>query len=240
MATTTMHFGPEWMRKQPIPASRPQTDLHPGNATTISGLNPTVPTPPTPSYSASVTSGAIHPEKRDGGRPLRYSKEEMIRIYQEGVKTGLGPEVEPWEGIIRGIAADPIGTKEMNDIEKRVSPLCCPASWHGTHSSLWLLHALPSATHQLFSGPLNSEVRRRQSTSDYLTPLSTTGLDRPKLGRDGSSGTSPMRERFGSFLGARRRDSGGTDRSICTDQYPAHDGLPRPAYTWRSAEAFRF
>ena len=57
-------------------------------------------------------------------------------------------------------------------------------------------------------------MRRRQSTSDYLTPLSTTGLDRPKLGRDASSGTSPMRDRFGSLLGARRRDSGGKNVSV--------------------------
>ena len=95
----------------------------------ISGLNPMAPTPPIPSYSASVTSGAFHPEKRDGGHSLRYSKEEMIRIYWEGVKTTLGPEVERWDGIIREIGADPVGTKEMSDAEKRVSTLRCPSSW---------------------------------------------------------------------------------------------------------------
>ena len=126
-----MHFGPEWMRKQPTPASRfSQTDFHPGSTTAIPGLNPTAPTPPAPSYSASVTLGAVRSEKRDGGHPLRYSKEEMIRIYQEGVKTTLGPEVERWDGIIREIAADPVGTKEMSDVEKRVSAFCCPS--HGT------------------------------------------------------------------------------------------------------------
>lgn len=128
MATTTMHFGPEWMRKQPATASRSSlTDLHPGSTTAILGLTPTAPTPPAPSYSASVTSGVVHPEKR-GGRPLRYSKEEMISIYWEGVKTTLGPEVERWDGIIREIAADPVGTKEMSDVEKRVSPLRRPSS----------------------------------------------------------------------------------------------------------------
>lgn len=158
-----MHFGPEWMRKQATPATRSsQTDFHPGSTTVISGLNPTAPTPQASSRSTSVTSSSVDSEKRDGGHPLRYSKEEMIRIYQEGAKTALGPEVERWEGIIREIAADPIGTKELTDVEKR-----------------------------LFSGSLNSEVRRRQSTSDYLS-LSTTGLDRPKLNRDGSSATSPF------------------------------------------------
>jgi len=61
----------------------------------------------------------------------------MIRIYREGVKTALGPEVERWDGIIRDIAADPIGTKEMSDVEKRVSTLFCLSSWLSTHSSSW-------------------------------------------------------------------------------------------------------
>jgi len=125
-----MHFGPEWMRKQPIPPSRSlQTDLHPGSTTAISGLNPTVPTPPTSSYSSLVTSGAIRSEKRDGSHPHRYSKEEMIRVYREGVKTALGPEVERWDGIIRDIAADPVGTNEMSDVERRVSTRFRPSTW---------------------------------------------------------------------------------------------------------------
>jgi hypothetical protein len=137
MATTTMHFGPEWMRKQPTPVPRSsQTE----STATISGLNPTAPTPPASSYSASVVYGAVHSEKWSGGHPLRYSKEDMIRIYREGVKTALGPEVERWEGIVREIAVDPVGTKEMTDVEKRVSPLCCSSSWRRTHNSLYLFH----------------------------------------------------------------------------------------------------
>ena len=137
MATTTMHFGPEWMRRQPAPASRSsQTDFHHGTTTAISGLNPTAPIPPTSSYSASVTSGAVHSEKRDGGHTLRYSKEEMIRIYRDGAKTTLGPEVDRWDGIIREIGTDPAGTKEMSDVEKRVSTLRCPSSWHKARNSL--------------------------------------------------------------------------------------------------------
>ena len=124
-----MHFGPEWMRKQTTPASRSsQTDFHPGGTTAILGLNPTTSTPPTQSYSASVTSGAVYSEKQDGGRPLRYSKEEMIRIYWEGMKATLGPEVERWDGIISEIGADPVGTKEMSDVEKKVRTLCSPSS----------------------------------------------------------------------------------------------------------------
>lgn len=52
-------------------------------------------------------------------------------------------------------------------------------------------------------------MRRRQST-DYLAPLSTGVLERPKLDRAGSgAGGSPLRERFGALLGQRRRDSSG-------------------------------
>ena len=67
----------------------------------------------------------------------------MIRIYREGVKTALGPEVERWDGIIREIAADPVGTKEMSDVEKRVSTLRCPSSWLSTHSLLRSFHIPP-------------------------------------------------------------------------------------------------
>jgi len=71
----------------------------------------------------------------------------MIRIYQEGVRTALGPEVERWDGIIREIAADPVGTKEMSDVEKRVSTLRCPSSLLSTHNSLRSSHIPLPANH---------------------------------------------------------------------------------------------
>ncbi|KAI0666236.1 hypothetical protein C8Q78DRAFT_1109225 [Trametes maxima] len=174
MTTTTMHFGPEWMRTKQGPArpapSPPLTasPAPPGNST----------------YSALVTPvTAPPPEGRDVAHPFRYSKEEMLRIYKEGGgRGGLGLEVERWEGIVREIGYDPVGLKDMSESEKK-----------------------------LFAGPLNSEVRRRQST-DFLSPLTTTGLgERPKLVHATPSAASPMRERIGSFMG-RRRDS--------TDQAP--------------------
>lgn len=135
MATTTMHFGPEWMRKQTTPPSRSlQTDFHPGSTTAILGLNPMASTPPASSYSASVTSGAVHSEKQDRRHPFRYSKEEMIRIYREGVKETPGPEVERWDGILSEIGADPVGTKEMSDVEKRVSTLRSPSPRQRVHN----------------------------------------------------------------------------------------------------------
>jgi PERQ amino acid-rich with GYF domain-containing protein len=54
---------------------------------------------------------------------------------------------------------------------------------------------------------LNSEVRRRPSQStDYLSPLNTSTLERSRLAHNPSSGTtSPLRDRFGAAL--KRRDS---------------------------------
>ncbi|TCD66778.1 hypothetical protein EIP91_000969 [Steccherinum ochraceum] len=138
------------------------------------------------SYSALVApSSQPAPEKHDLSRPFRFSKEDLLRIYKEGGgRGGLGLEVERWEGIVREVGSDPVGLKDMTEGEKKI-----------------------------FAGPLNSEVRRRQSM-DYLSPLAT---ERPKLGHLNSGGpASPMRERMGNFVG-RRRDS--------TDQPPLT--LPR-------------
>ncbi|KAI0638961.1 hypothetical protein C8Q77DRAFT_1078578 [Trametes polyzona] len=174
MTTTTMHFGPEWMRTKGSARPAPSPPLTTSPAT-----------PGNSTYSALVTPTTNPPpEGRDVAHPFRYSKEEMLRIYKEGGgRGGLGLEVERWEGIVREIGYDPVALKEMSEAEKK-----------------------------LFAGPLNSEVRRRQST-DFLSPLTTTGLggERPKLAHGASATGSPMRERIGSFMG-RRRDS--------TDQAP--------------------
>lgn len=109
MTTTTMHFGPEWMRKAPSRAN-PSPPLATPTTTGAS------------SYSALVAP-ATHapPEKPDLSNPFRYSKEDMIRIYKEGGgKGGLGLEVERWEGIVRELGSDPIALKEMSEAEKKV------------------------------------------------------------------------------------------------------------------------
>ncbi|GBE78526.1 predicted protein [Sparassis crispa] len=163
-----MHFGPEWMRTKQGSRPAPSPPLA------------SSPVPPGAStYSALVTPTANpQPERRDVVHPFRYSKEELLRIYKEGGgKGGLGLEVERWEGIVREVGCDPIGLKEMGEVEKKI-----------------------------FAGSLNSEIRRRQST-DYLSPLATPSLgDRPKLNHTTSGAGSPMRERLGGFVG-RRRDS---------------------------------
>ncbi|RDB28984.1 hypothetical protein Hypma_015129 [Hypsizygus marmoreus] len=155
--------------------------------------------PPSPPPSGLPTSGAStysalvspapppQPDKRDEAHPFRYSKDELLRIFKEGGgRGGLGLEVERWEGVVREIGSEPVGLREMSDSEKK-----------------------------LFQGPLNSDLRRRQST-DYLSPLSTQSLgnDRPRisLNTPTSATGSPMRDRFGPL---RRRDSG-TDQPTVT------------------------
>ncbi|KAG1757349.1 hypothetical protein EDB19DRAFT_1657020 [Suillus lakei] len=181
MATTTMHFGPEWMRAKPqTPAARPQAPPSPPPPA-ISNIQQTNAS----TYSALVTPAAApEPEKRDECRPFRYSKEAMLRIYKEGGgRGGLGLEVERWEGIVHEVSSEPTGLREMGDAEKK-----------------------------LFAGPLNSELRRRQST-DLISTLSSPS-DRPRLNHSNTGGGSPMR---GFGLMGRRRDS--------TDQPPL--ALPR-------------
>ncbi|EGO02779.1 hypothetical protein SERLA73DRAFT_119817 [Serpula lacrymans var. lacrymans S7.3] len=189
MTTTTMHFGPEWMRTKHQPSSRSQPPPSPPPPASYT------PQTSASTYSALVSSAPPEVEKRDESHPFRYSKEDMLRIYKEGGgRGGLGLEVERWEGVVREVANEPIALREMGDGEKKVSI--------STHFLLFL-----------FAGPLNSDLRRRQS-SDVLGSSSSPS-DRARLPHSNSGGPSPMRERY-TYMG-RRRDS--------TDQPPMT--LPR-------------
>ncbi|TFK30716.1 hypothetical protein FA15DRAFT_608163 [Coprinopsis marcescibilis] len=167
MAATTMHFGPEWMRTKHQPVSKPQAPSPPPSSTQSASST----------YSALVsTIPGVENDKHDDTHPFRYTKEELLRIYKESPKGGLGLEVERWEGVVREIGAEPVALREMGEAERK-----------------------------LFSGPLNSDLRRRQST-DYLS-LNTTslGTERPRLNLNpGSATASPLRERHPVF---KRRDS---------------------------------
>ncbi|KAG7090806.1 hypothetical protein E1B28_009890 [Marasmius oreades] len=175
MSTTTMHFGPEWMRPKQQSVSRTQPPLPPSP--------PPAAIPQTPnasSYSALVSPAPpIQPQKQDEAHPFRYSKEEMLRIYKESNKGGLGLEVERWEGVVREIGTDPIGLREMGENEKK-----------------------------LFATSLNSDLRRRQS-NDYLNlNTQNLERPRLVHSGTGSSTGSPLRERYGSMsMLQRRRDS---------------------------------
>lgn len=245
MSTTTMHFGPEWMRKPQTQSRTQQQPSPPPNAHTPPATSPNGPPanflPPSASgagagvgvgvgqgqaqgqgvhvapsgvastYSALVSSSAqpLQYEKHDEAHPFRYSKEELLRIYKEGGgKIGLGLEVERWDGVVREVGSDPIGLKEMSEAERKVNLDLLVHSRRGRDvleknriDQYFLL--------QLFTAPLNSDLRRRQST-DYLSPLNTAlggpGASRLNHTSPNASG-SPLRERFG---GLRRRDSTGT------------------------------
>lgn len=112
MTTTTMHFGPEWMRTKgsarPAPSPPLNTSAAPAGAS---------------SYSALVTPVSNPaPERRDTSNPFRYSREELLRIYKEGGgRGGLGLEVERWEGIVREVGYDPVAMKDMSEAEKKVT-----------------------------------------------------------------------------------------------------------------------
>ncbi|KAI5991600.1 hypothetical protein EDD15DRAFT_2388561 [Pisolithus albus] len=104
--TTTMHFGPEWMRAKPQTPARQQ---------------------PPPSPQLQQTIPAHHQvylqeqEQHDESRPFRYTKEEMLRIYKEGGgKGGLGLEVERWEGIVHETGSEPASLREMDEAEKKL------------------------------------------------------------------------------------------------------------------------
>ncbi|KAJ8090529.1 kinesin-like protein [Marasmius tenuissimus] len=168
-----MHFGPEWMRPKQQSVSRTQPPPSPPPAAIPQ-------TPNASSYSALVSPAPpVQPEKRDEAHPFRYSKEEMLRIYKESGKGGLGLEVERWEGVVREIGTDPVGLRDLGEAEKK-----------------------------LFTTSLNSDLRRRQS-NDYLNlNTQNLERPRLTHSSTGSGTGSPLRERYGSMgIMQRRRDS---------------------------------
>lgn len=72
-------------------------------------------------YSALVSPAPPnHTEANDDVHPFRYSKDDLLRIYKDGGKAGLGLEVERWEGVVREHGSDPVGLGEMGEAEKKV------------------------------------------------------------------------------------------------------------------------
>ena len=108
-----MHFGPEWMR--PKHASRPQNPPSP----------PPNPSPPTgvSSYSALLTPSPNNTqEPSDSANPFLYSKEDLLKIYKDGGRKGLGLDVERWEGVVREVGSEPVALKDWTEGEKKVQP----------------------------------------------------------------------------------------------------------------------
>jgi len=118
-----MHFGPEWMRTKHQPLARTQPPSPPlsannGSASALSTYSALVSANPSASFESSG----------DESHPFRYSKEELLKIYQEGGgKGGLGLEVERWEGVVREGGTEPATLREMTEAEKKVILFCFPS-----------------------------------------------------------------------------------------------------------------
>ncbi|KAI5124605.1 hypothetical protein M0805_004215 [Coniferiporia weirii] len=133
MTTTTMHFGPEWMRAKQPASVRTSTPSSPPHVSASLGM----PAPPgASSYSALVTpTAAAAQTKRDIAYPFKYTRDEMLQVWKDGGGGGMLPiEVERWEGVVRVTAGEPACLRELSEIEKK-----------------------------LYASSLNSELRRRQS-----------------------------------------------------------------------------
>jgi len=112
MTTTTMHFGPEWMRpKHPLRPQNPPSP--PPNPHAPSGAS---------SYSALLTPSLQGTqESSDSANPFLYSKEDLLKIYKDGGgRGGLGLEVERWEGVVREVGSEPVALKEWTEGERKV------------------------------------------------------------------------------------------------------------------------
>ncbi|KAJ7693585.1 hypothetical protein B0H17DRAFT_489140 [Mycena rosella] len=199
MSTThssSMQFGPEWMRAKPVKPHGPSPPPPPTTA----------PAAGASSYSALVSPAPPPPtEKRDETHPFRYSRDEMLKIYRDGGgKGGLGLEVERWEGIVREVGSEPVGLREMGENEKKLfagslnSELrrrqsidyLSPLSTQGTTGDRPRLPHSNSASGT--GSPLRERfggLMRRRDSTDQLTPsiprkLSLSSVQAPLSPRD--------------------------------------------------------
>ncbi|KIY67498.1 hypothetical protein CYLTODRAFT_375933 [Cylindrobasidium torrendii FP15055 ss-10] len=110
MTASTMHFGPEWMRKQPA-ARTPAESGPPMN--TAANLNAS-------GYSLLQMPGG-NQENREEDRPFRYSKEELLQIYRDGGGSNtLGADVERWDGVVRDVSLPPTAERDMTEVESKL------------------------------------------------------------------------------------------------------------------------
>ncbi|EUC61709.1 GYF domain protein [Rhizoctonia solani AG-3 Rhs1AP] len=129
-SASSLHFGPEWMRKPSRGSLAPLSPNITGNSPgTTSSLLPTPPNPASTqlpnvsSYSSLLTSASPPPQikSEDENYPFRYSKEQLLRVWKDGGgRGGLGLEVERWPGIVREVGGEPQGAKEMTPEERKI------------------------------------------------------------------------------------------------------------------------
>lgn len=137
-SATSLHFGPEWMRKpKPAPASpgpngnasnplttTPNSNYGPGpvNGTPTISPNSSNTGQTHSSYSSLLASPMQPPEPvSDSTNPFRYSKEQMLAVWKNGGGHGeLGLEVERWPGIVTEETGEPLGLTDLSPEEKKV------------------------------------------------------------------------------------------------------------------------
>ncbi|KAF8759050.1 GYF domain [Rhizoctonia solani] len=128
-SASSLHFGPEWMRK---PSRTSLTPLSPNTGNSPGTTSSLLPTPPNAgatqlpnvsSYSSLLTSASPPPQikSEDENYPFRYSKDQLLRVWKDGGgRGGLGLEVERWPGIVREVGGEPQGVKEMTPDERKL------------------------------------------------------------------------------------------------------------------------
>ncbi|KAJ7293786.1 hypothetical protein C8J57DRAFT_1269996 [Mycena rebaudengoi] len=245
--SSAMHFGPEWMRKQPASKPNAPGPSPPPPATAPAGAS---------SYSALVSPApAPAPENRDEAHPFRYSRDDMLKIYRDGGgKGGLGLEVERWEGIVRDVGSEPVGLREMGENEKKLFAGSLNSDLRRRQSIDYLSPlaigspgARPGLPHSSSTSGTGSPLRerfgglmRRRDSSDQLTSslprkLSLSGIQAPLSPRD--AGLPSPRTRIGhtptfdgvlnggeSWVARRRASEAKSVGNTSRDPGDHHDG----------------
>ncbi|KAH9177044.1 hypothetical protein EDB89DRAFT_2240277 [Lactarius sanguifluus] len=221
MTTTTMHFGPEWMR--PKHALRPQNPPSPPpNPNAPSGVS---------SYSALLTPSLNNTqESSDSANPFLYSKEDLLKIYREGGgRRGLGLDVERWEGVVREVGSEPVTLKEWTEGERKLFAGSINSEVRRRQSSDYL-------------SPLATQPGERQKLSHtgpgVASPLRERfgGLMRKRDGSDQPALTIPRKLSLSSTQGPLGSPRDGSLPSPRTrgPVTPSFDGILNSGETWVS------
>ncbi|GAB1517879.1 kinesin-like protein [Rhizoctonia solani] len=185
-SASSLHFGPEWMRK---PSRTSLTPLSPNTGNSPGTTSSLLPTPPNTgatqlpnvsSYSSLLTSASPPPQikSEDENYPFRYSKDQLLRVWKDGGgRGGLGLEVERWPGIVREVGGEPQGVKEMTPDERK-----------------------------LFSTNVNSDPPMRRNTTNLSL---ASDRQQNKIGQGIGIGLGPASPR--GIGPPRRRGTGATD-----------------------------
>ncbi|KAI9460165.1 hypothetical protein BJY52DRAFT_1186046 [Lactarius psammicola] len=219
MTTTTMHFGPEWMR--PKHALRPQNPPSPPpNPNAPSGVS---------SYSALLTPSLNNTqEPSDSANPFLYSKEDLLKFYKDGGgRRGLGLDVERWEGVVREVGSEPVALKEWTEGERKLFAGSINSEVRRRQSSDYLSPlATQPGERQKHTGPgMASPLRERFG-----------GLMRKRDGTDQPALTIPRKLSLSSTQGPLGSPRDGSLPSPRTrgPVTPSFDGILNSGETWVS------